>query len=520
MHLAERLIVDAAYALDASPSYKRFKHRIRRLLNDPSYPPKHRFDLLIVSLILFSVAVLVRNVHYEVDPRILFFNNYIVSLIFLIEYLLRLWVAVDRHRILIERYEQDLFVRRPFSLREARAAIGAAEWRFVRSPQAVIDLLAVVPFFHELRIMRVFILFRVFKLFRYTRRIQNLVSILAVKKFELLTLMVFAFTVIAVATILIYVIEARNPHAQIDSLYHAFYWTIVTLSTVGFGDTVPVSDEGRFVAIVVIVLSVSVLAFATSIIVSAFTQKLDEIKENDNIEKSIRLHNLHILCGWSTTAQTLAQKLASKGKHFLILLNDAAQADALQKEGYLAFALDPTRLESYRRLEIDFKTNVAGVLCLYEDDVRNIYVALTLRSIDKEVRIISLLENETNRLKMQRAGVNDIVHPQHLVGLIAREFGGSPVAFEVIHALRSEHHGARVEELVVDEFIAAAFSTLEAMEYERFHLLLLGIKKEGSGFVFNPRDATPPEPGDRLIFVGEAAMLVEFDRFIHGRRHS
>ena len=518
MNLFSKSIVKTAYLLDASTGYKQFKRRVSRLLNDPHYPPKHWFDLLIVSLIFFSVAVLIREVHYSVERHLLFFNNYIISFIFLLEYILRLWVSTERHRLIIEHYERDLFVQRPFSLGVVRSAIGASEWRFIRSPQAVIDLLAIMPFFHEIRIMRVFILFRVFKLFRYTRRIQNLLSILAVKKFELLTLLMFVVTVVFVATILIYVIEATNPHAEINSLYHALYWTIVTISTVGFGDTVPVSDEGRFVAIIIILISVSVLAFTTSIIVSAFTQKLDEIKENDNIEKSIQLRDLHIICGWSATAMLLAKKLRSERKHFLILHEDEEVTNSLQKEGFLTFALDPTKLSSYRRLEIDFKTNVQSVLCMYENDVRNIYVALTLRSIDKNIRIISLLATESNHLKMQRAGVSDIVYPQHLVGLIAREFGGSPVAFEVIHALRSEHHGARLEEIVIDEIILQTFESVASLQFERFHLLLLGIKKGEEALMFNPDDEMLLSLGNRLVFVGERTMLMEFDRFIHSGR--
>jgi len=517
MQIFAKAIVWCAYLLENSQTYRSFKRFFRRLMNDDTFMPKRYFDAFIIGLIFLSVFVLVREVRHPVDPAMLYFNNYIVSAIFLVEYLLRLWVYDDMHKIIIDQYERDLFLQRGFSFGRALGTILAKKWAFIRSPQAIIDLLAVVPFFHEFRIFRIFVLFRVFKIFRYTRRIQNLISILAVKKFELLTLLMFVATVVFISTILIYVIEARNPHTEITTLYQAFYWTIVTISTVGFGDVVPLSDEGRAVAVIIILISVSVLSFTTSIIVSAFSQKLDEIKENDNIEKSVRLKNLYLLCGWGKVTHITAGRLKKEGKHFMILDADEVAVTQAQKHGFLAFALDPTKLSTYRKLEIDFAHNVKTVLCLYDSDIRNIYIALSIRAIDKEVPLVSLLKEAQNEVKMHKAGVDKIIHPQNMVGKIAREFGGKPVAFEVIHALRSEHEGARIEEFYIDDLILRHFDTIDALEYRRFHLILMGIQR-GDNFLFRPVPQTQLQEGDILVLIGEHSLVREFDRFVHGQR--
>jgi len=430
---------------------------------------------------------------------------------------LRLWVSSDSKKIIIESYEKELFLQREFRISPSFKKILARKWKFIHSPQAIIDLLAVMPFFHEFRILRLFVLFRVFKIFRYTKRVRNLISILASKKFELLTLLMFSSTLVFISTVLVYIVEANDPKAHIQTLYDAFYWTIVTISTVGFGDVVPVSDAGRLIAIVTILLSVGVLAFATSIIISAFTQKLDEIKESDNIEKSIQLKDLHLICGWSNVAQITAQKLKRKKKNFIILENDPGAVESAQKQGYLAFWLDPARNMSYKKLEIDLKKNVVAVLCLYDDDVQNIYVALTVRVINPDVQIISLLKSESNRIKMEHVGINQIVYPQHLIGMIVREFFGKPAAFEVLHTIRSENDGADMEEMVVDELILDHFSSVGSMQCRRYHMLLLGIRKE-KGFIFNPPEETPLERGDVLVFLGERSLYYEFDIFVRSGR--
>ena len=506
-----------AYLLDSSSRYRMIKHYFYRLFNDDYFPQKKYFDYLMISLVLISVIILVRNVKHNVPEVLVYFNSYVISIIFFIEYLLRLWVYSDSRKIVIDNYEKDLFLQRDFLFYPVFKKILSKKWEFIRSPQAIIDLLAVMPFFHEFRILRIFVLFRVFKIFRYTKRIRNLLSILTSKKFELLTLLMFSSTLIFISTVLIYIIEAKNPHTHIETLYDAFYWTIVTISTVGFGDLVPVSDAGRMVAIITILLSVAVLSFATSIIISAFTQKLDEIKENDNIEKTMQFKQLHLLCGWSKVAQITAQKLKKKEKNFIILDKEKEKVEAAQKLGYLAFWLDPAKSLSYKKLEIDFEHNVAAVLCLYDDDVKNIYVALTVRVTSSDVKIISLLESESNRVKMQHIGVDKIIYPQHLAGMIAREFAGKPAAFEVIHAIRSEHEGADVEEMIVDELILARFSTVASLQHKRHHMLMLGMQR-GEDFIFIPKGDTSLKKDDIIILLGEKSLFLEFDHFVHSRR--
>ncbi len=509
-----KFIVRFAYWLENARYYRTVKHFFNKLLNDDKFKGKHYFDTFIILLIFVSVFILVREAHHKVPSVLVLFNNYLVSAIFLIEYLFRLWVSNDMHKVIISEYEHALFVEKPFILTKTCKNIFLQKWKFIRSPQAIIDLLAVVPFFHEFRIFRIFVLFRVFKIFRYTRRIQNLLSILAVKKFELITLLMFVSTVIFISTILIYVIEAHSPHTEIRTLYQAFYWTIVTISTVGFGDVVPVSDEGRAVAIVIILISVSLLSFTTSIIVSAFSEKLDEIKENDNIEKSVKLKNLYLLCGWSKVAHILATHLKRNKKEFMILDVDAQAIKEAQKLGFIAFAMDPMKLSTYKKLEIDFKHNVESVLCLYDNDIQNIYITLSIRAINSNIPIVSLLEKGQNEIKMQKAGVNEIIHPQRLVGMIAREFSGKPVAFEVLHLLRSEHLGAKIEEFYVDSLLLNHFKSVGSLEYKRFHLILMGISK-GEDFTFKPDEDRLLKEGDVLIMIGEKSLLLEFDHFIH-----
>ena len=143
-----RWIVGLAFFLHSSPRYKHVKKFAYNLLENSNYPYKKFFDYTMMLLIGISIYILIRHVKHDVNPDWLFFNNYVISIIFMIEYLLRLWIYSDSSKMIIEQYEHDLFLQRPFKLWNAVRRIIIHKTGFVFSPSAIIDLLAITPFFH------------------------------------------------------------------------------------------------------------------------------------------------------------------------------------------------------------------------------------------------------------------------------------------------------------------------------------------------------------------------------------
>jgi voltage-gated potassium channel len=512
--MIKNLIVDGAYFLNTSNSYQGFKQFFYNLLENDNYKYKKYFDSFMIILILISVVILVREVKSHVDDAYLFFNNYIISFIFLIEYLLRFWITSSVSEIVIKQYEQDSVLSREFNLSTALKDVFKEKINYVFSIRAIIDLLAIIPFFHQLRLLRIFILFRVFKLFRYARSFQTFISVLSTKKFEFLTLLMFSSIVIFVSSILIYVMEANIEGSNIYSLYEAFYWSIVTISTVGYGDVTPISEAGRLVSIFVIIAGVAVLAFTTSLVVSAFTEKLDDMKEMKEIDDLNKLETFYIVCGYESIAQEVVKEL-SKHNSLIVLDEDPLRIKKAHQDGFSGLNYDPGSVESYKRLNIDLDHQVKGILCLRESDIENIYTALTVRSFNKDIFILSLMMHHTNRKKLIAAGVNEILYSKELVGLIAKEFVGKPVAFEVMHALRSEYTGIGIEEIFISERIMQKFKKISDLDNEKYRLVLLGIYKQSlKEFLFNPDGDTNLNDGDYLVLIGNSVFIKEFERYL------
>ncbi|HFB53964.1 MAG TPA: potassium transporter TrkA, partial [Sulfurimonas autotrophica] len=111
---------------------------------------------------------------------------------------------------------------------------------------------------------------------------------------------------------------------------------------------------------------------------------------------------------------------------------------------------------------------------------------------------------------------NTVVYPQELVGLITKELVGKPVAFEVIHELRSENADVQIDELGVTQRIVDNFPTVGELGNKDFRVVLLGVyKHKHDQFYFNPLDDTILEVGDYLLVVGYQVFILEFEKYLH-----
>ncbi len=100
-------------------------------------------------------------------------------------------------------------------------------------------------------------------------------------KFELLTLLMLLFFVVSTGGIAGDVLEEAQ-NENIKNVFDAFYWSLITVSTVGYGDISPVTHIGRVISMMLIVVGIVMISFATSVIVSAFSEKLDKFKREQS----------------------------------------------------------------------------------------------------------------------------------------------------------------------------------------------------------------------------------------------
>ena len=513
-----RLLIAFAFYLDSHQSYYNIKRFFCRLMNDDTFIYKRYFDIFMFVLVLTSVTILLYDIKHNILPFFENFDYYFVTGVFLIEYIIRLWVYNDIHKIIIAEYEEANFVGRQFSLKKVIKEIILKKWEYIKTPFAIIDLLAILPGYRGFRIFRIFVIFRLFKLVRYVKSINTFIEVLANKRFELFILVIALSFVTFIGGAVIYVFEAHaNP--KVHTLFDAFYWSLITISTVGYGDITPVTDEGKVLTMVLIIFGIGFISFATSIIVSAFTEKLEELKADRVVREAKSMSDVYLLCGYSNETEILAKRFKSDNQDFIIVDLDETRVKEANLKGYIALKGDVTNRDFLKKLDFN---KITKVFVLTNNDIANAFIVLSIRAFVKK-EIIALANDEKHISKMKKAGASYVVVPTKATAVLMAEYIGHPITFEVIDAILTEKKKAIIDEIIVIENSILDGKLIGEIDFDKYKLILFGVLKisscsilketfkvEDNHFYFNPPFDLRLEAGDIIVVMGYSVSVNYF----------
>jgi len=237
------------------------KKKIRRIVEEQDTAWGRWFDYFIQFLIVLSLIAFPFQTVDGLDPiwkgRLQIFED-IVIMIFVIEFLLRFWVATS--------------------------------WKtFWSTPWPYIDLLAVAPTLLsrfvfggslDLRWLRIF---RIFKLMRYfeSARDRFILAFQDIWK-ELVVFLLFAVGLIYIAAVLLYIVEKGQPNGHFNSVFDGLWWAGVTLTTVGYGDMVPVTAVGKALTFFILIIGLGIIAVPSGLLASGLTKAHQKIDTNSD----------------------------------------------------------------------------------------------------------------------------------------------------------------------------------------------------------------------------------------------
>ncbi|TAN52393.1 MAG: potassium channel protein [Methylococcaceae bacterium] len=516
-----RLAIFLAYQLEGSKAFKRWKRIFHNLVENPRSRMRPYFDLFMMVLVTLSVFLYIYEVKHGIDTFGRYFELFAVSL-FVCEYLVRLWLCDDSHKTIIEHYEKTEFLDLRFRLWPALRQILLCKWRYATTPFAIIDLLAILPAYQSLPILRVFILLRLFKLLRYAHSINEFIRVLSEKRFELYTLAFFLGFVTFASSTAMYVFEGEVNGGQIKDFSDAVYWSFVTLFTVGYGDITPQTPEGRGITFLLVVSGVGLVAFLTSLLITAFAEKMDELRESRVYAEVEKLKDVILVCGYGRMGQVVVKKLLEDKVHFVIIDRDRERVALAKKRGFLVIMGDASSNEILVKLGI--RDRVTTVLSLTGDDVHNVYITLTAHHLNPKLNIISRANKPESARKLEQAGADHVIQPFEIVGLTVAEYVGQPVAFEAVYGMASGDRHFRIEAVLVREGSILDEAQISEIRFEKKRLILFGIigaaheSRNGlSGyslrsrfFYFNPAGDFRLHANDILVVFGHEYSINHF----------
>jgi len=508
--MLKKWLLRFAFFLHGSARYKEIKQLAKNFLQNSDYEYKKYFDIFMISLIVLSIATLVYEVKNPVPDWVDFFDIYLVTTIFLLEYVARVWVHNDWHKRVIKEFGEAQFLGRRFSLWKPTKEIFKGKLHYLLTPTAIIDLLAILPAYRPLRVLRIFVLFRVFKLLRYTKSINQFLGVLASKKFELYTLLFLLIFITVTAGIAIYVFE-QNHNDNIETIFDALYWALITISTVGYGDIAPITPEGRVVSMLIIVSGIAMISFVTSVIVSSFSEKLDELKENRIIEEVNKKEEFMIICGYGQMTRMFLKYYAHEyDKRYIVIENNKERVEEALKEGYRAIHEDASRHDVIKRFNLQY-SNVT-LLALTGDDIANIYITLNAKSLSRKIRVIARAKTEKIIKKYQLAGADSIVRPSTIADRMLFTAITQPVMYKAIYAILTGKNMALLDEISVDDAPMMIGKKIEELNFRKHKLLCIGLQGAGEEgvFVFNPPSGLHLQEGDILLVMGRKVSIDHF----------
>lgn len=233
-------------------------YKTKKIIEQCDTPAGRIFDLFILLLIILSFIAFSLETLPNLNPIFSYwlrlFEVFTVA-IFTIEYFLRLYVSDKK-------------------------------FKFIFSPYGIIDLLAILPFYlalgvdlRSVRILRLFRLIRIFKLFRYSHALERLVDAFKEIKEELILFVVAISFVLIISSVGIYYFENPVQPEIFSSIFTSFWWSVVSITTVGYGDMAPITIGGRIFTFFLLILGIGIIAAPTGLLAASLSKTAKKDKD-------------------------------------------------------------------------------------------------------------------------------------------------------------------------------------------------------------------------------------------------
>lgn len=293
------------------------------------------------------------------------------------------------------------------------------------------------------------------------------------------------------------------------TLLESCFMTVITLATVGYGETRPLSTLGRIFTIFFIIGGYGVVLYGISSFTAFLVEgELKDILRRRKMEKNIsKLTDHYIICGADTTGSFIIEEMQKTNKQFVVIEKDKNIVNDLIEKNILIIEGDATHDEVL--IEAGIK-NSKGLISVLSNDKDNLFVVLTAKGLNSNLRIVAKAVEEESQHKLRRAGADVVVSPNYIGGLrMVSEMIRPAVVSFLDTMMREKETTLRVEDVKITSFSSFIEKTLEELRIpQRVNLIVVAIKHVNrSTYEFNPKASSKLAEGDALIVMGEIAQV-------------
>ena len=291
-------------------------------------------------------------------------------------------------------------------------------------------------------------------------------------------------------------------------LFEAFYMTIITLSTVGFSEVVPLSQAGRFITVIIIFLGISVGAYTIGMLVRALVEgELVKIFGRRKVQRQISgLKNHFIICGYGRIGRIVCHELDADKINFVVIEQDPSVIEQIEARKYLYLVKDATTEEALMQAGI---MNAKGIVTAVNSDANNVFITMTAKSLRPDVFVLARASEEKNEAKLFRAGATRVVSPYLIGGRRIAQMLKKPTVVDFIDiAMMGTHLGLMMEEATIGNNSSLIDKNLIDSHLRKdYGVIIVAIKKPSGDMVFNPTPSEKLEAGDVIVVIGKKEDL-------------
>ena len=291
----------------------------------------------------------------------------------------------------------------------------------------------------------------------------------------------------------------------IDSIY----MTVITLSTVGYGEVHPLTDAAKVLSILIIIFGVTGIGVLIRTFREEFIQ-IDQYRKNKIMKNISNLKNHFVICGYGRMGAVIAKELNEKNLDFVIVESNDQKADIIRAKGWFCVHGDATSEETLTSARVDQASGVAVVL---DTDQDNLFVTMSMKTTNPELFILSRCSKEDNKSKLIRAGANKVVNPYTAGGHRMAEILSKPQVEDSISVLSPKH--AKMN-LTLDEISLKNLDRYDDILIkdskirEDYDVTIIGIIRNTGESLINPEPETILNTSDTILLIGEVSNM---DRF-------
>jgi len=299
--------------------------------------------------------------------------------------------------------------------------------------------------------------------------------------------------------------------------FDAFYMAAITMTTVGYGEVLPLGHAGRVFNSVFLILSASTLLLAMGVM----TQTVIELQFGNLLEKRrgkkmiANLKNHYIICGFGRVGRGAAAELKQAGVPLVVIDRREERVEWAMRSGYLACLGDSTRDETLKEVQIH---TASGLIAALATDADNLFAVISAKTLNSRLRVAARAAEEEAERKMRQVGADSVFAPYVMTGTRLAQSLLKPHVHQFLDfATTSIGLNVRIEQLEVSvRSDLQGRSLADSKIRSELKVIVLAIRRANGTMLFNPPADAVIETSDYLIVMGEPDPLRRLEARVAG----